>query len=189
MSVGLTFNGVLLTGDENCSTCWAPFDEEKTFFHCNRCPGYHLCAACFVTAKHQHKMNKTGPQFLTTDDTEDTEIIDESEGMVGKKVIVQTQPMSESVENCLLLLNHTQHCSKDKCRSPACLRMRRVIEHSQQCRRKEGQTEPCPVCKQLVALITFHSRSCDYERCSIPYCTRIKEKLAQNRSLQQTVVI
>jgi len=80
-----------------------------------------------------------------------------------------------SIQTCLQSLVHACHCRDANCRLITCQKMKRLIQHSNACRRKN--TGICPVCKQLIALCCYHAKMCDIPKCPVPYCCAIKEKL------------
>jgi len=88
-----------------------------------------------------------------------------------------------SIQTCLQSLVHACHCRDANCRLIACQKMKRLIQHSNACRRKNAGG--CPVCKQLIALCCYHAKSCDMPKCPVPYCCAIKEKLERQRAEQR----
>ena len=88
-----------------------------------------------------------------------------------------------SIQTCLQSLVHACHCRDANCRLIACQKMKRLIQHSNACRRKNAGG--CPVCKQLIALCCYHAKTCDVPKCPVPYCCAIKEKLERQRAEQR----
>jgi len=88
-----------------------------------------------------------------------------------------------SIQTCLQSLVHACHCRDANCRLITCQKMKRLIQHSNACRRKN--TGGCPVCKQLIALCCYHAKTCDIPKCPVPYCCAIKEKLERQRAEQR----
>jgi len=88
-----------------------------------------------------------------------------------------------SIQTCLQSLVHACHCRDANCRLIACQKMKRLIQHSSACRRKNAGG--CPVCKQLIALCCYHAKTCDMPKCPVPYCCAIKEKLERQRAEQR----
>lgn len=83
-----------------------------------------------------------------------------------------------SIQRCIQSLLHACQCRDANCRRPSCIKMKRVVQHSKSCKRKNNQTDgpPCPICKQLVALCCYHSKHCEQDKCPVPYCLNIKNK-------------
>ena len=88
-----------------------------------------------------------------------------------------------SIQTCLQSLVHACHCRDANCRLITCQKMKRLIQHSNACRRKNAGG--CPVCKQLIALCCYHAKTCDMPKCPVPYCCAIKEKLERQRAEQR----
>ncbi|RWS00928.1 uncharacterized protein B4U79_07875, partial [Dinothrombium tinctorium] len=93
---------------------------------------------------------------------------------------LRTDDSLDSIHRCLQILTHTHNCRVPKCNFGPCPRMRRVILHSFQCRRRPNQQSACPVCKQLITLSTYHAKKCKDNTCRIPYCSIIKAKLREH---------
>ena len=64
----------------------------------------------------------------------------------------------------------------------SCHKMKRVVSHTKQCKRKSNGG--CPICKQLIALCCYHAKMCQEAKCPVPFCQSIKQKLKQQQ-LQQ----
>ena len=63
-----------------------------------------------------------------------------------------------SIQRCIQSLVHACQCRGANCNLPSCNKMKRVVAHTKQCKRKaEGN---CPCCKQLIALCCYHAKIC-----------------------------
>ena len=81
-----------------------------------------------------------------------------------------------AIERCIKSLVHACNCRiGNNCQSPSCHKMKRVVAHTQQCRRKSNGG--CPICKQLIALCCYHAKTCDKSNCPVHFCQNIKAKL------------
>ena len=79
-------------------------------------------------------------------------------------------------------LVHACQCRDANCRSPSCHKMKRVVSHTRNCKRKNNGG--CPICKQLIALCCYHAKVCQEAKCPVQFCQNIKQKLRQQQ-LQQ----
>merc|ERR1719412_842363 len=87
-----------------------------------------------------------------------------------------------AIQRCINSLVHACQCRDANCRSPSCHKMKRVVSHTRQCKRKSNGG--CPICKQLIALCCYHAKVCQEAKCPVPFCQSIKQKLKQQQ-LQQ----
>ena len=101
----------------------------------------------------------------------------------------------EAVNRCLNSLIHTLSCKDgDSCRAHGCLKMKRVVEHTKTCPRKNNNFRGCSICTQLMNLCFYHSKICRAHVCHVPFCRIMKKKLqalnelyAQKQSIQSYV--
>jgi len=103
--------------------------------------------------------------------------------LVPAAAVSAQEARRRSIQTCLQSLVHACHCRDANCRLIACQKMKRLIQHSGACRRKNAGG--CPVCKQLIALCCYHAKTCDMPKCPVPYCCAIKEKLERQRAEQR----
>merc|ERR1719411_1108240 len=87
-----------------------------------------------------------------------------------------------AIQRCIQSLVHACQCRDANCRLPSCHKMKRVVSHTKQCKRKSNGG--CPICKQLIALCCYHAKMCQEAKCPVPFCQSIKQKLKQQQ-LQQ----
>uniref|UniRef100_A0A8D8XCB0 histone acetyltransferase n=1 Tax=Cacopsylla melanoneura TaxID=428564 RepID=A0A8D8XCB0_9HEMI len=86
-------------------------------------------------------------------------------------------------------LTHAFNCRNANCQLPSCHKMKRVLQHSKICKRKEKGV--CPICKQLQALCCYHAKYCHNSKCDVPFCATIKRKMEQHKReqrLQQIII-
>lgn len=88
----------------------------------------------------------------------------------------------QSIQRCIQSLVHACQCRDANCHLPSCQKMKRVVAHTKNCKRKTNGG--CPVCKQLIALCCYHAKHCQEAKCPVPFCPNIKHKLKQQQ-LQQ----
>jgi E1A/CREB-binding protein len=89
---------------------------------------------------------------------------------------------NEAVKRCIQSLVHACQCRDANCRRPTCLKMKRVVQHTKLCKRR--QTTNCPVCKQLIALCCYHAKHCNLAVCQVPFCSNIRQKLQEQKRSQ-----
>ena len=75
------------------------------------------------------------------------------------------------LEECLSSLLHSCRCSG--CPSQVCMRIRKVIRHARECRRRDS----CLMCRNLIRLSLDHARRCERDRCPVPFCFALKRDL------------
>merc|ERR550539_836824 len=84
-----------------------------------------------------------------------------------------------AIQRCINSLVHACQCRDANCRSPSCQKMKRVVSHTRQCKRKSNGG--CPICKQLIALCCYHAKLCQEPTCAVPFCQTIKQKLKEEQ--------
>jgi len=150
----------------NCNTC---SKSVETRYHCTVCDDFDLCVACYQKDGHPHKMEKLGFDL----DGGGGEVAPTSNPQEARKL---------SIQRCIQSLVHACQCRDANCRLPSCHKMKRVVSHTKQCKRKTNGG--CPICKQLIALCCYHAKLCQEAKCPVPFCLNIKQKLRQQQ-LQQ----
>ncbi len=136
------------------------------------CQDFDLCVPCYQKEGHHHRMDKLG--FDLDDPSQESE-----------KPQNPQEARRLSIQRCIQSLVHACSCRDANCRLPSCQKMKRVVAHTRNCKRKTNAG--CPVCKQLIALCCYHAKHCNEAKCMVPFCQNIKQKLKQQQ-LQQRVV-
>ena len=126
----------------NCNTC---AKSVETRYHCTVCEDFDLCVACYQNDGHPHKMEKLGFDL----DGGGGEAVPTSNPQEARKL---------SIQRCIQSLVHACQCRDANCRLPSCHKMKRVVSHTKQCKRKTNGG--CPICKQLIALCCYHAKLC-----------------------------
>ena len=85
----------------------------------------------------------------------------------------------QSIQKCIQSLVHACRCRDMTCKLQSCIKMKRVIRHTRDCRLRNNGN--CSICKQFVALCLFHARECNENQCLVPLCSNIKQKLTKQR--------
>lgn len=131
---------------------------------------FDLCTICYEKVGHVHKMEKLG---LDLDDGSSPSDMKQANPQEARK---------QSIQRCIQSLVHACQCRDANCRLPSCQKMKRVVQHTKNCKRKTNGG--CPICKQLIALCCYHAKHCQEVKCLVPFCPNIKHKLKQQQ-LQQ----
>ncbi|CAK6432096.1 unnamed protein product [Pipistrellus nathusii] len=154
----------VLAQDLCVHTCGECQKQMETRWHCPQCT-YDLCIGCYAAKGHPHEMVKVG---LGLDDS-------------GNQGEPQFRSLREwrrhAIQRCIQSLRHARQCRNAGCPLPTCLKMKRVMEHTKACQRKNNGG--CGVCKQFIALCCYHAKHCQENPCPVPYCLNIKQKLRQ----------
>lgn len=148
-------------------------------WYCAFCPykmqDFDLCIGCKTKVGHPHNMEKLG--FDLDDGSSPTDL----------KQANPQEARKQSIQRCIHSLVHACQCRDANCRLPSCQKMKRVVTHTKNCKRKTNGG--CPICKQLIALCCYHAKHClDGNKCPVPFCHNIKQKL-KNQALQQRYVL
>ena len=125
-----------------------------------------MCVACYREKGHEHKMGKLG---LSLEDDNQTEPQMPKNPHEARK---------QSIQKCIQSLVHACQCRDVTCKLESCIKMKRVIRHTRDCRLRNSGN--CSICKQFVALCLFHARNCNENQCSVPLCSNIKQQLKCN---------
>ena len=89
------------------------------------------------------------------------------------------EAIKQSIQKCIQSLVHACQCRDMTCKLQSCIKMKRVIRHTRDCRLRNNGN--CSICKQFVALCLFHARNCNESQCLVPLCSKIKQKLKKQR--------
>ncbi|KAJ8298017.1 hypothetical protein KUTeg_024548 [Tegillarca granosa] len=147
----------------SCNTCKA---HVETRWHCTVCEDFDLCTQCYERDGHTHKMDKLGLD------------LDDGSTPADKQENPQ-ESRRQSIQRCIQSLVHACQCRDANCRLPSCQKMKRVVSHTKNCRKKTNGV--CPICKQLIALCLYHAKHCQENKCQVPFCVQIKHKLRQQQ--------
>lgn len=133
-----------------------------------------MCLPCKEKVGHHHKMERLG--FDLDDGSSPTDGRPQSNPQEARK---------QSIQRCIQSLVHACQCRDANCRLPSCQKMKRVVTHTKNCKRKTHGG--CPICKQLIALCCYHAKHCKENKCLVPFCPNIKQKLRQQNLAQRFV--
>ena len=87
-----------------------------------------------------------------------------------------------SIESYLL---HATKCHDPHCKQPSCIKMKRVLTHTRECKLMlSNKWSLCKICKQFVLLCISHAKNCNEDECSVPVCNKIRKNLHDQRNQQ-----
>ena len=133
---------------------------------------FDMCVSCYQTVGHEHPMDKLG---LGLDD--------EASFQEGPKD--PREQRKASIEKCIRYLVHATKCHDPHCKLPSCIKMKRVLTHSRECKLMlSNKWSMCKICKQFVLLCISHAKNCNEDKCPVPVCARIKKNLRDQRNKQ-----
>ena len=90
-----------------------------------------------------------------------------------------------SIQRCIQFLVHASQCRDPMCNQPDCIKMKRVLRHTRNCK-KLRQSGSCTICKQFLLLCYSHAKSCTNDKCPVPICARIKKNLREQHAHDQS---
>ena len=132
---------------------------------------FDLCMVCYKEVGHVHPMEKLG---LGLDD-----------GTTGQdqRVMDPKEQRKAQIQKCIQFLIHASKCRDPACKQPSCVRMKRVLRHTRDCKlRMSGN---CSICKQFLLLCYSHARTCTEDKCPVPVCARIKKTFREQQMQQR----
>ena len=88
-----------------------------------------------------------------------------------------------SIQRCIQFLVHASQCRDPMCKQPSCIKMKRVLRHTRDCKLRLSSN--CTICKQFLLLCYSHAKSCTNDKCPVPICARIKKNLREQRAQSQ----
>jgi len=154
--------------DKFVYTCNNCKNSVETRYHCQVCEDYDLCVPCYRKVGHEHKMDHLG---LGLDD-----------GTPGSGSN-QNALRRNSVQRCITSLVHACQCRNANCQIQQCIRMKKVVTHTKNCKKKSYGG--CPICTQLIALCLYHAKFCQETKCLVPFCFNLKSKIKQQEQAQR----
>ena len=141
----------------------AKYYEQRAFHDAKNLKEYNLALATHLASIFEK--SKTKNTELTPKNSEYTE-------------------RSIAIRRCIQSLVHACNCRGQNCGSPSCHKMKRVVAHTRNCKRKTTswnyKNEGCPICKQLIALCCYHTKICKADKCPVQFCQTIKGKVKEN---------
>ena len=94
-----------------------------------------------------------------------------------------------SIEKCIHYLVHAAKCHNPHCKLPTCIKMKRVLTHSRECKLMlSNKWSLCKICQQFVLLCISHAKNCNNNKCPVPVCARIKKNIHDWRRQLQSLL-
>ncbi len=133
---------------------------------------FDLCVSCYKEVTHPHPMDRIGIGL---------DLDPQAPGTTGQKD--PKKQRMESIEKCIKFLVHATQCKLAYCKQPSCIKMKRVLTHTSECRlMKLGRWNLCQVCKHFVLLCISHAKTCQKKDCPVPVCNRVKRNMRDKRN-------
>ena len=90
-----------------------------------------------------------------------------------------------SIQKAIESLIHASQCRNMQCKIPSCIRIKRVLRHTKDCRLR-AMGAPCHICKQLLFLVFSHAKNCKETNCSLgSMCKKVKKNIQDTRAQQR----
>ena len=90
-----------------------------------------------------------------------------------------------SVQKMIEFLIHASKCRNPQCKIPNCIKIKRVLRHTRDCRlRATGQH--CLICKQFLFIVYSHAKTCKETNCPVGLiCKRVKQNIQDTQAQQR----
>ena len=89
-----------------------------------------------------------------------------------------------SIQKAIEYLIHASQCRNPLCKIPSCIRMKRILRHTRDCRLRT--TGNCHICKQFLFLVYSHAKNCKETNCPVGViCKRVKHNIQDTRAQQR----
>ncbi len=101
----------------------------------------------------------------------------------------QKDPKKQSIEKSIKFLVHAIQCELTYCKQPSCIKMKRVLTHTSECRlMKLGRWKLCQACNNFMLLCQSHAKTCQKNDCPITGCNRVKRNMRDERNQRRVQV-
>ena len=90
-----------------------------------------------------------------------------------------------SIQKAIESLIHASQCRNPHCKIPNCIRIKRILRHTRDCRlRATGNN--CQICKQFLFLVYSHAKNCKETNCPVGMiCKRVKQNIQDTQAQQR----
>lgn len=93
------------------------------------------------------------------------------ENLNEKQIVKQEEKefdeVNKSTKKCVHLMVHSCQCKEVLCDRDTCAKMKKVIQHTMNCKKRQMKDEKCLVCKQMITLCYYHSKQCNLYQCPV----------------------
>ncbi|EOA39293.1 hypothetical protein CARUB_v10012304mg [Capsella rubella] len=151
-----------------CTICQQEVESSQGW-HCEVCPNYDVCSACYSNASinHSHKL-------ISRSSSADTSAVQHN-----RQTNQNYQAVMKKVKELLL---HMAACrSTTLCKYHGCRKMKLLSRHSLACKTGPGG---CPYCKRFWSILRLHARSCRDSQCTVTKCRELRD--ISSRQQQQS---
>ena len=90
-----------------------------------------------------------------------------------------------SIQERIQLLVHASQCRDPMCKQPSCIKMKRVLRHTRDCKLRISGN--CTICKQFLLFCYPHAKICTDDKCRVPFCAWIKKELRAQSQMKQNM--
>jgi E1A/CREB-binding protein len=171
-----------------CGGCASDIMSGKRF-HCNVCPNFDLCEACYeaLEVSSSTEQGKTQGRGLMHDNEHTFVRIDIEASVTGAKSRHNSnnEDRAKALNAYLEVLTHAACCEGPPvCRLNNCVKMKQLFVHVKTC--EVTHSNGCRICARLLSLILVHARSCSVpgKQCPLPYCDKIRDRNERVRRQQ-----
>ncbi|XP_010481202.1 PREDICTED: histone acetyltransferase HAC4-like [Camelina sativa] len=148
-----------------CSNCQQEIESSQGW-HCEVCPSYDVCSACYSKAptNHEHKL-------ISRSSSADTSVVQHT-GKSNHSYLANLEKFKE-------VLVHATACrSKTLCQYQGCRMMKNLFRHCLAC--KAGFAD-CPYCMRFWITVKNHARSCRDSQCTVPKCRDLRANFSRQQ--------
>lgn len=89
-----------------------------------------------------------------------------------------------SIQKAIESLIHASQCRNSQCKIPSCIRIKRILRHTRDCRLR-AMGNNCQICKQFLFLVYSHAKNCKETNCPVAICKRVKQNIQDTRAQQR----
>ncbi|KAG6396176.1 hypothetical protein SASPL_142318 [Salvia splendens] len=158
-------------------------------WHCEMCPQFHVCVACFQREGDHCHFHKLVKHFLKADSGKGTEQMHQQLALEADSRKKSEQIQQYRISEILDLLEHASKCLSTKnnpCSNLKCFPLKNTFRHTRDCTRRVAGG--CMHCKRIWDMLVMHSNVCEDSNCRIPRCMDIKNYRRKQTTKSDEVV-
>ncbi|TMW66347.1 hypothetical protein Poli38472_004112 [Pythium oligandrum] len=149
-------------------------------WHCNTCPDFDVCDACYAKEKHEHPLEKIPTSGVGAPGGKGGQ--GGAHGALTEQERREREQRAKNVRLHMQLLVHASACD-GSCGSANCDKMKELMRHGAQC--KQRALGGCTVCRRVWALLQLHARQCRQYECKVPRCHDLRQHVRKLQLQQQ----